>query len=147
MALASRIEKQENNIFVILGDGEIDEGSIWEAAIFISKYQFKNLTIIVDSNKLQGYDKVNDVFKYEKMVEMWKALDFDLLEIDGNDYLEIDKAIKKLSNKTKVVIANTIKGKGVSFIENKLEWHYKSPSEEQLKLGLEELREYENKLY
>lgn len=143
MALASYINKKNNNIYVILGDGELNEGSVWEAAIFISKHQFKNLTIIIDSNKLQGYDKSEDIFEYKKLKNMFKSLEFEVIEIDGNNYKEIEEGINRKTDKTKVIIANTVKGKGISYMENKLEWHYKSPNEEQLKLGLEELEKYE----
>lgn len=147
LVLASKISEKDNKIFVILGDGELEEGSIWEAAIFISKYQFKNLTIIIDSNKFQGYDKSENLFEYKKMINMWKGLDFEVLEINGHSFIEIEKAIKYKSNKTKVIVANTVKGKGISFMENKLEWHYKSPNLDEYNKGMEELKSYENNIY
>ena len=139
MALAMKIDKIDNRIIVIMGDGEVNEGSIWEAAMFISRENLKNVTIVIDYNDFQGYDKSSDILTYERNIEMWRALDFDVLEINGHDFEQLDKAFNHKSEFPILIIAKTIKGKGVSFMENKLEWHYKSPNKDELKLGLEEL--------
>ena len=141
MALAMRIDKVNNRIVVIMGDGEIDEGSVWEAAMFISKENLKNILIFIDCNGLQGYDRTEDILKFEKIKNMWKALEFEVIEINGHNFEEIEKAYKYKSDRPIVVLAKTIKGKGVSFMEDKLEWHYKSPNLEELKAGLKELEE------
>ena len=111
-----------------MGDGEINEGSVWEAAMFIIRENLKNMLIFIDCNGLQGYDRTEKILTYERNKEMWRALGFTILEIDGNNFEEIEKAYKCKNYKPVVVLAKTIKGKGVSFMEDKLEWHYKSPN-------------------
>lgn len=141
LALASKIDSIENTIVVILGDGELNEGSIWEGAMSATRFNLNNLLIIVDANKFQGYNKVDDILNYERMVKMWKSLDFEVFEIDGHNFEEMKKTMgAKSFMKPTVIIANTIKGKGISYMENKLEWHYKSPNEEQFILGKKELQ-------
>ena len=141
MALATKINKIDNRIVVIMGDGEINEGSVWEAAMFITRENLNNMLIFIDCNGLQGYDRTEKILTYERNKEMWRALGFEILEIDGNNFEEIEKAYKYQSDRPVVVLAKTIKGKGVSFMENKLEWHYKSPNLEELEKGLKELEE------
>lgn len=147
IALGYKMDKVSNRVYVILGDGELDEGSIWEAAIFISRQNLNNMTIIVDCNKLQGYDKVENIFSYEKMKNMWKALEFEVIETDGHNFHELEKSFNIKSSKPIVILANTIKGKGIKEIENKLEWHYKSPNLDEYNKWIKELDEYENNLY
>lgn len=147
MAMASYLDKIDNNIVVILGDGEVNEGSIWESAMFISRFKLSNLLIIIDSNKLQGYDRANKILKHRKMINMWKALDFDVEEINGHSFVEMEEAINNFSYKTpKVIIANTVKGKGVSFMEDKLEWHYKSPNKNESIVAKNELEKEKKEL-
>ena len=141
MALAMRIDAIENRIVVIMGDGEINEGSIWEAAMFITRENLKNITIFIDCNKFQGYDETSKILTYDRNKNMWLALGYDVLEVDGHNFYEIETAFNNKSERPFVILANTIKGKGVSYMENKLEWHYKSPSLEELRKGLEELEE------
>ena len=116
--------------------------------MFISTKNLNNVVIIIDSNKLQGYDSTEEILAYEKMKNMWLALKFDVEEIDGNSFEEIEKSLSKDLDIPQVVIANTIKGKGIKDIENKLEWHYKSPNEEEYKIWVKELEEKsENNIY
>ncbi len=148
LALAYKMDKSDNKVYCLVGDGECDEGSIWEALIFISNHDLHNLVIIVDANKLQGYDFNENIFQESKLIGMLKNTGINFYEIDGHDFSEIRKTFKKINSQKKkgmnnskahLVFAHTIKGKGVSFMENRLEWHYKSPDEEQLKKALEEL--------
>lgn len=147
MALSYKIDNITNRIYIILGDGELDEGSIWEAAIFISRENLDNITIVVDYNKLQGYEETEKIFSYNKIKKMWEALNFEVLEVDGHNFYELDECFNKKSNRPIVILANTIKGKGIKEIENKLEWHYKSPNLEQYNDWIKELEKYENNLY
>ena len=139
MAIANKVDKLDNNVYVMCGDGELNEGSIWEAIMFAPQNKLNNLTLIVDYNKLQGYGKTNEVINLEPLNEKLKAFNWDVIEIDGHDFEEIEKSLTKVTNKPKAIIAHTTKGKGVSFMENEFVWHYKSPNEEQLKQALEEL--------
>ncbi|WP_245628463.1 hypothetical protein [Fervidicola ferrireducens] len=123
-----------------MGDGEIQEGQIWEAAIFAANNNLDNLCAFIDYNKLQLTSKVEDVFGKCNLLSVWTDLGWQCLEIDGHDFEEIDMAVKFKSGKPKVIIAHTIKGKGVSFMENKIEWHSKKISEEEFEKAMLELR-------
>ncbi|MEG1942048.1 MAG: transketolase [Cetobacterium sp.] len=148
MGLSFKMNKLNHKIYIILGDGELNEGSIWEAAMFISSKNLDNVVIIIDSNKLQGYDLTENILEYEKMKKMWLALKFEVKEINGNSFEDLEKGLSNLSGKPEVIIANTIKGKGIKDIENKLEWHYKSPNENEYKIWLKELEDKnENNIY
>ncbi len=139
MAIANKIDKLNSHIYVMCGDGELNEGSVWEAIMYAPHKQLDNLTLVVDYNKLQGYGKTNDVINLESLNAKLKAFNWDVIEINGHDFHEIEESLTKATNKPKAIIAHTIKGKGVSFMENEFVWHYKSPNEEQLKQALEEL--------
>lgn len=141
MALAKKIDKLDGQVYVICGDGECNEGSVWESIMFASTHKINNLTMIVDYNKLQAFGKTNDVINQSNLAERFKAFGFDTKEIDGHNFDEITSALKYRSDKPIAIIAHTVKGKGVSFMENRLEWHYKSPNEEQLKLAISEIEE------
>jgi len=142
-ALAARILKCGAKVFVLVGDGECNEGSVWECAAFASRQKLSNLTVIVDRNGLQGCGRDADVLNYGDMGEKFRAFGFNVIDIDGHDYKAIagayKKAVSPLSRKPTAIIAKTIKGRGVSFMEDKLEWHYKSLTDEQLKTALEEI--------
>jgi len=139
MAIANKVDKLDNNVYVMCGDGELNEGSVWEAIMFAPQNKLNNLTLIIDYNKLQGYGKTNEVINLEPLNEKLKAFNWDVIEINGHDFDEIEQSLNKITNKPKAIIAHTIKGKGVSFMENEFVWHYKSPNQEQLKQALEEL--------
>lgn len=138
-AYSFKLKKQIKKVCVLISDGECNEGSVWEAALFASAKSLNNLTVIIDYNKWQATDRSDKVLDLKSLKDKWKAFNWEVIEIDGHNFEKIDLALKKKSNKPKAIIANTIKGKGVSFMEDDNNWHYKSPSEEELKLALEEV--------
>jgi transketolase len=143
MAIANKNDNKNGKIYVILGDGECNEGSIWEAAILASRLKLDNLIVIVDSNKFQGLDSSVEVYgDGNKLLNLWKSTGFLVKEIDGNNYSDIINCFENLpiNQGPLLIYAHTIKGKGISFMEDKLEWHYKSPNKEQLKIIEEELK-------
>lgn len=141
MALAKKINQNLGRVFCICGDGECNEGSVWEAVMFASTHKLNNLTLIIDFNNLQAFGSTNDVINQSNLSERFKAFGFDSFDINGHDFEEIEKYLKFQSDKPVAIIAHTTKGKGVSFMENKLEWHYKSPNDEQLEIALSEIEE------
>lgn len=143
LALGSRALKKDYNVYCLTGDGELDEGSNWESIMFAAHNKLSNLCLIVDYNKIQSLGNTNDIIKLEPLADKFNAFNWNTLEIDGHNYKEITDGFTNFiqeKNKPTVLICNTVKGKGVSFMENKLEWHYKSPNEEELKIALEELK-------
>lgn len=142
MAYAKRVQNLQGNVYVLMGDGECNEGSVWEAAMFAAKFQLSNLVLIVDRNRLQSYGSDIEVMDMGNMAEKFRAFGCNVLEIDGHDYNQIYRAlmtgVSRNPAKPTVIVANTIKGKGASFMENRLEWHFKSPNETQLELILKE---------
>lgn len=139
MALAAQIDNAPYHVFVLTGDGELQEGSIWEAAMFASSRNLTNLTLIVDRNMFQTWGKVDDVVALEPLVERFKAFGWNVDEIDGHDIQNLIKVISATGDKPHVVIARTIKGKGVSFMEGTGDWHNGVLTEEQYKNALEEV--------
>ena len=143
MAIAGKMDNKNYRVYCILGDGEIEEGQIWEAAMASSKYKLDNLCVIVDNNNLQIDGTIDKVMSPYPIDEKFKSFGFQIINIDGNDIEEIKKAFevaKNVKEKPVCIIAKTIKGKGVSFMENKAEWHGKAPNEEQYKQAMEELK-------
>jgi transketolase len=142
MAYAKRCQGLEGNVYVLMGDGECNEGSVWEAAMFAAKFQLSNLVLIIDRNRLQSYGSDKEVLDMGDMGAKFAAFGCQVMEIDGHDYDQIYRAlatgVSRNPAKPTVIIANTIKGKGASFMENRLEWHFKSPNQEQLQQILEE---------
>lgn len=130
----------KKNVYVIQSDGECDEGSTWEAALFAAHHQLTNLTLIIDYNKIQSFGSIEEVLKLESLSDKWAAFNWDVLEVDGHDYPALRTAFAKTSQKPKVIIAHTVKGKGVSFMEDQLAWHYKYPTAEQYQIALTELQ-------
>lgn len=129
MALAARMRRADYRVFVIMGDGELQEGSIWEAALTASKYHLGNLTAIVDYNKLQSYGPVSEVLPLEPLADKWRAFGFGVREVDGHDVGALRDALGALpfeSEKPNILIAHTVKGKGISFAENDPDWHHKA---------------------
>ena len=142
MALALRLDKNnESKVFVLLGDGEMQEGSVWESLMNASNQKLENLIVIIDKNNLQIDGSTCDIKSLEPLDEKLKAFGYEVYSIDGHNYEEIESVLleAKKSNKLCAIIANTIKGKGVSFMENNAGWHGKAPNDEQLKNALEEL--------
>jgi transketolase len=143
MAIAGKLDNKNYRVYTILGDGEIEEGQIWEAAMASSHYKLDNLCVIVDKNNLQIDGKTEEVMNSTPLDEKFESFGFEVITIDGNNILEIMKAFAKartVKNKPTCIIAETIKGKGVSFMEDKVEWHGKAPNEEQYNKAMEELK-------
>jgi transketolase len=129
MALAAKIRKQKYRVAVIAGDGEINEGSVWEAAMSASKHKLSNLTIFVDYNKLQSYGPTQEVLDLEPLADKWRSFGFEVREVDGHDVKALERLVSCLPlnpQKPTAVICHTIKGKGFPFAEGKAEWHHKS---------------------
>lgn len=155
IALALKKDLLTNRVFVLLGDGECEEGSVWEGLMFAAHQQLDNLTVIVDHNGLQAMDSLERIMSLRNFSEKFASFGFETVEIDGHDYGQIHDILSQMpKGKPKAVIANTIKGKGISFMENVPIWHYRIPNEEELKtamkdLGMtrEELGTYEKCLY
>ena len=125
--------------FVILSDGECDEGSNWEAALLASHLELENLSVVVDRNFLQSLKSTEETVRLEPLAEKWLAFNWDVSIVDGHSHEELYAAIFRTSNKPKLTIANTVKGYGVSFMENSVPWHYKSPNAEELASALNEI--------
>ncbi|MGC8870519.1 MAG: transketolase [Brevinematia bacterium] len=145
MALASRHKKKDFNVYVILGDGEIQEGSVWEAAMFASHHKIDNLCAIIDYNKVQENGFVNEIVSIEPLKDRWESFGWNYIEIDGHNFDEIFSALDTFTNykgkgKPMVIVANTVKGKGVSFMEYKHTFHGRAPNKEELEKALFELR-------
>ena len=140
MAYAARCDKKDARTFVLLSDGECDEGSIWEAILFAGHHKVNQLTAIVDYNKIQSLGRVEEVMSLEPFADKWTAFGWEVIEIDGHNHAEIRNVLSQpVGIKPRVVIAHTVKGKGVSFMEDTLLWHYKSPNPEQYQLAFAEL--------
>jgi transketolase len=144
MAVAAKRDNLDYRTFVLLGDGECDEGSVWETAMFASHHKLDNLIGIVDYNKLQAFGRTNEIINLEPFIDKWTAFGWAAKEIDGHNYFQIEETLNNLpfiKDKPSMIIAHTIKGKGISFLEDKLESHYKSPTKEQYELALKELEQ------
>lgn len=130
MAYAARKDSKTHKVYTILGDGECDEGSVWEAALVAHHYKLNNLVAIIDHNKMQSLDFCENTIKLSPFADKWRAFGWNVIEIDGHDHSELKSAFKLAADseeKPTVIIANTIKGKGISFMENNILWHYRFP--------------------
>ena len=146
MALAARLDHSPRRVYAIIGDGECQEGQIWEAAMAAAHYKLDNLTVILDYNNLQICGEICDVMNIEPIAEKFKAFGWHVVELDGHDFAQIREAIceaKSTKGQPTLLLAHTIKGKGVSFMENKAEWHGSAPNADQLAQALAELTEKE----
>ncbi|MFN3551019.1 MAG: transketolase [Endomicrobiia bacterium] len=142
MALGFKMDNKKNIVYVISSDGEHQEGSIWEAIMFAGAKKVDNLIEIIDYNKLQQENKVEDTVSLEPLKEKYLSFNWQVYEVDGHNIEELDNAVKQAKSfkgKPKVVVAHTIKGKGVSFMENNVDWHGKAPNEELFKKAIEEI--------
>jgi transketolase len=129
MALAARIQKRDSRIFVVVGDGEINEGSIWEAAMCAGKHKLSHLTAIVDYNKIQSAGPTKEIQDLEPLMDKWRAFGFATLEVDGHDVGELRKVFKRIpldSERPTAIICHTVKGRGIPFAENDPTWHHKA---------------------
>jgi transketolase len=141
-ALAAKVRKESWRTYVLLSDGEMDEGANWEALMFAAHHKLSSLTAIIDYNKLQSLDSVANTIGLEPLVDKLEAFGCAVQAIDGHDHQEIATALRIIHpEKPSVIVAHTIKGKGVSFMENRVEWHYKNPSDAQLHEALSQLGE------
>jgi len=137
MALAARMKQQSHRVIVLTGDGEINEGSVWEAALSASKHRLSNLTVMIDYNKFQSYGSTTEVLDLEPLADKWKSFGFAVEEVDGHNLEALEELTSRLPfepNKPSAIICHTIKGKGFDFAEAKIEWHHKSKiSDEDIK--------------
>lgn len=142
MALAGKLDNKNYRVYSILGDGEIEEGQVWEAAMSASHYKLDNLCLIIDNNNLQIDGPITEVMNSYPIDEKLESFGFNVLKIDGHNFEEIQNAFniaKNTKSKPTAIIAKTIKGKGVSFMENQVGWHGKAPSEEEYNKAIKEL--------
>lgn len=142
MALVGKRENRPYRVFALLSDGECDEGSTWEAALFAPHHHLDNLVAIVDYNKIQSLGTVKEVLNLEPLKAKWDAFGWAVREIDGHDLEEIDKTLRSIPfepERPSCIVAHTVKGKGISFMENKVLWHYRAPIGEELQQALAEL--------
>ena len=142
MALAGKLDNAPYRVYAMLGDGECEEGQVWEACMFASHHKLDNLCAIVDFNGLQIDGNVNEVAGLEPIDKKFEAFGFEIIKINGNDFEEIETAFNKaktIKGKPTVIIATTIKGKGVSYMENQVGWHGKAPNADEYKVAMDEL--------
>jgi transketolase len=142
IALAAKRADNARRIFVLLSDGECDEGTTWESALVAAHHGLDNLVVAIDRNRLQSLTGTEDTLRLEPFAEKWRAFGWHVSEVDGHDHAALVESFREdldTRGKPRVVICNTTKGKGVSFMENQVLWHYRSPSDDQLALALAEL--------
>ncbi|QNI37181.1 transketolase [Edaphobacter albus] len=142
IALAAKRENLPFRTFVLLSDGELDEGSNWEAILFAPQHKLDNLVVIIDYNKIQSFGSVKDVLDLDPLADKFRAFRWSVKEVDGHDMEELVETFHSLpleNSRPTAIIAHTVKGKGISFMENQLAWHYKSPTNEQIEIALKEL--------
>lgn len=142
MAMALRREKRKNRVFIILSDGECDEGSIWESALYAGYHALDNLIVFIDYNKIQSFGRTAEVLDLEPLADKFRAFRWDVVEIDGHDISAVAHAVdnaQKRAPKPHCIIAHTVKGRGISYMEDQLEWHYRSPQGKLLDQALREL--------
>ena len=141
MAIVAKRRKQQHRIFVLLGDGECDEGSNWEAALFAAHHRLSNLTVLIDYNKLQSLDSIEQTLALEPLADKWYSFGWKVEEVDGHDISSLQNILdsSSLGQKPRCLICHTVKGKGVSFMENSVLWHYRTARGEEYRAALEEL--------
>ena len=138
-AIAKKIKKEKGKVFVLMSDGEMQVGTTWESALIGAHHKLDNLFVIVDFNKLQAMGEVKEILDIEPLKDKWQAFGWEIREIDGHNFEDIDKSLISSSGKPVAIIAKTIKGKGVSFMEGNNLYHYKAPSDEEYQRALKEL--------
>ena len=150
MALAAKIQKKDFRVYSVLGDGEIEEGQIWEASMFAGHRKLDNLCIVIDNNGMQIDGRIEEVCSPYPIADKFKAFNFNVIEIDGHDFNQIADAFKK-ARETKgmptAIIAKTTKGKGVSFMENQVSWHGKAPNAEEFAIAINDLERIGKELF
>lgn len=149
IALAAKMDKKDYRTYVLMGDGEQNEGSVWEAAMLAANYQLDNLCVIVDRNHLQISGPTEQVMRLEPFADKWRAFGFHVAEIDGHDMATVVQTfeeMKEIKGKPQLILANTIKGKGISYMENEYKWHHGAPDEAAYLQALAELNHCEEEL-
>jgi transketolase len=142
LALSHKLSARDNRVFVLVGDGELQEGSNWEAAMAAAKYRLDNLVVIIDRNGLQLADRTETIMPLEPLADKWRAFGFEVKEVNGNEAGELIDALESMDyslGRPHCIIARTVKGKGVSFIEDKAAWHHKIPVGDEVELAIQEL--------
>lgn len=142
MALSAKLQEKDYRVYTLLGDGELQEGQVWEAAMFAGSRNLDNLVVIVDNNNLQIDGTIEEVNSPYPIEEKFQAFQFHVITIDGHDFDQIENAMKEARNtkgQPTAIVAKTVKGKGISFMENQAGWHGKAPNDEQYKIAMEEL--------
>ena len=142
MAIAGKLDNADYRVYTLLGDGEIQEGQVWEASMLAAHRKLDNLVVIVDNNNLQIDGAITEVNSPYPIDKKFEAFNFHVINIDGNDFDQIDAAFKEaktVKGQPTAIIAKTVKGKGVSFMENQVGWHGKAPNDEEYKIAMEEL--------
>ena len=142
MALAAKKTKKDYRVFVVISDGELDEGSTWEAIFFAGHNRLDNLILVVDYNGWQSFGRTKDILNPEPLSDKFKAFNWETIEADGHNFISLEKAFKKIplkKGRPTAIIAHTTKGKGVSFMEDRNEWHYKYPNKQEFEKALKEL--------
>lgn len=143
MALSGRLDNETYRVYAVLGDGELEEGQVWEAAMFASHYQLDNLTAVIDNNGLQIDGKISEVMNPNPIDEKFRAFGWHVIVINGHDFEDIEKAFNEaetVANQPTAIILRTTKGKGVSYMENQVSWHGAAPNEEQYNIAMSELK-------
>ena len=138
-ALAKKLKQEGGHVYCLLSDGECQEGSTWEAFIFIAHHQLLNITMLIDNNGLQGFGAVKEISSMNLLREKLGGFPFQFFEVSGHDYSDISAALQEKSFNPKLIILKTVKGNGVSFMENQMEWHYLPMNAEQYKLAISEV--------
>jgi len=142
MAYAAKLDNKQHRIFVVMSDGECDEGSNWESILFSSHHQLNNLNVFIDYNKLQSIKTIEETLTLEPFADKWRAFGWEVIELDGHNHQQIKSACgKEMTNKPRCIIAHTIKGKGVSFMEKSVLWHYRSPNAEEYEQAITEIQD------
>ena len=143
MAKSLKLDALSSRVFVLLGDGECNEGSVWEAAMLAPQLKMNNLIAIIDYNKIQSFGMVKEIIDLEPFSEKWSSFGWNVHLIDGHDHAQILWALSNLAaERPTVIICDTVKGKGVSYMENQLAWHYKSPNDDELQTAIHELNSH-----
>lgn len=138
-AYAKKLKNLPSHVYVLMGDGETQEGSVWEAAMLAPKMGLDNVTVLIDRNNLQGYGRPSELVSFESLDEKFKSFNWDVHRVNGHDLEALEQALRAPQNKPKVIICDTIKGKGVSFMEDEMKWHYFIVTDAFLEQGVCEL--------
>jgi len=143
MAMAAKLDEKNHRVYVVMSDGECDEGSNWEPALFAPHHKLTNLVAVIDYNKIQSLAPVSETLALEPFADKWKAFGWEVLEIDGHDHSALIQALDidpTKMDRPRCVIAHTTKGKGISFMENSVLWHYRTPQADEFNRAIDELK-------